>query len=133
MAMQNSVDGLRILPSNYTVPQILSRVEALARDKGLTVFAHIDFSGDAARAGLVQRPTGLVILGNPVAGTSLMLASPTVAIDLPLKILAWEDEGGKRWVGYNEPEYLQRRHHFPPELLQNIAAIAVLAAAAAGS
>jgi uncharacterized protein (DUF302 family) len=133
MSTQNSVEGLRVLPSSYTVPEILSRLETLARDKGLTVFAHIDFSSDAARAGLTQRPTGLVILGNPKSGTPLMVATPTVAIDLPLKILAWEDEDGKRWVAYNEPDYLQKRHHFPPDLIRNIAALAVLAVAAAGS
>jgi uncharacterized protein (DUF302 family) len=133
MGGQYSVEGLRIVPSSYSVPEILSRLETLARDKGLTVFAHLDFSGDAARAGLSQPPTGLVILGNPKSGTPLMVATPTVAIDLPLKVLAWEDAAGKRWVGYNEPEYLQRRHGFPSELIKNIAAVAVLAAAAAGS
>jgi uncharacterized protein (DUF302 family) len=97
----------------------------------LTIFAQIDFSGDAERSGLALRPTGLVILGNPKGGTPLMVAAPTAAIDLPLKLLAWEDEQGKIWVAYNEPEYVQARHGFPPDLMKNIAALGALAAAAA--
>lgn len=78
-----------------------------------------------------MRPTGLVIVGSPTAGTPLMVASPTLAIDLPLKILAWQDAGDKVWVGYNESSYLQARHHFPTELEKNIAALGALAAKAA--
>ena len=103
----------------------------MARARGLTVFAQIDFSGDAERSGLTLRPTGLVILGNPKGGTPLIVARPTVAIDLPLKILAWQDAEGHTWVAYNEPEYVQARHRFPPELLKNIAALGALAEAAA--
>jgi uncharacterized protein (DUF302 family) len=132
MSIENSVEGLRILPTRHSVTEALSRLEALARARGLTVFARIDFSGDATRAGLTMRPTGLVLLGSPKAGTPLMAANPTVAIDLPLKVLAWEDAQGKTWVAYNEPEYLQARHHFPPELAKNIAALGALAASAAG-
>lgn len=95
------------------------------------MFAQIDFSGDAERSGVALLPTGLVILGNPKAGTPLMAATPTAAIDLPLKILAWQDAEGRRWVAYNEAEYLRARHGFPAELLQNISALGVLAAAAA--
>jgi len=126
-----AVDGLRILPTQHSVPQVLQRVESLARARGLTVFAQIDFSGDAERSGVALLPTGLVILGNPKAGTPLMAATPTAAIDLPLKILAWQDAEGRRWVAYNEAEYLRARHGFPAELLQNISALGVLAAAAA--
>ena len=126
-----TVEGLRILPTQHTVAQVLQRVESAARSRGLTVFAQIDFSGDAQRAGLAMRPTGLVILGNPKSGTPLMAATPTVAIDLPLKILAWQDPEGRSWVAYNEAEYLQARHGFPDELKQNIAALGALAAAAA--
>jgi uncharacterized protein (DUF302 family) len=126
-----AVDGLRILPTQHSVPQVLQRVESLARARGLTVFAQIDFSGDAERSGVALLPTGLVILGNPKAGTPLMAATPTAAIDLPLKILAWQDAEGRRWVAYNEAEYLRARHGFPAELLKNIAALGVLAAAAA--
>jgi uncharacterized protein (DUF302 family) len=132
-AMSNNtpVDGLRVLPTKHTVAEILQRVVSLARTKGLTVFAQIDFSGDAARSDLGLLPTGLVLFGNPVSGTPLIAATPTVAIDLPLKILAWHDEDGNTWVAYNEPEYVQARHRFPPELTKNIAAIGALAAAAA--
>jgi uncharacterized protein (DUF302 family) len=131
MSSTIAVDGLRILPTEHSVPQVLQRVESLARARGLTVFAQIDFSGDAERSGLALQPTGLVILGNPKAGTPLMAATPTAAIDLPLKILAWQDAEGGRWVAYNEAEYLRARHGFPAELLQNISALGVLAAAAA--
>lgn len=132
MAASPSVDGLRVLPTNRPVPEVLERVESIARAKGMMIFARIDFSGDAARAGLTQLPTGMVLLGNPVGGTPLMLAAPTVAIDLPLKVLAWEDSTGSRWVAFNEPDYLQKRHSFPPELMKNIAGLENLAAAAAG-
>ncbi len=131
MASPDAVDGLRILPTQHSVPQVLQRVESLARARGVTVFAQIDFSGDAERSGLTLLPTGLVILGNPRAGTPLMAATPTAAIDLPLKILAWQDAEGRRWVAYNEAEYLRARHGFPTELLPNIAALGALAAAAA--
>jgi uncharacterized protein (DUF302 family) len=131
MSPNTAVDGLRILPTQHTVPQVLQRVEALARARGLTVFAQIDFSGDAERAGLTLRPTGMVIVGNPNAGTPLMAATPTVAIDLPLKILAWQDAEGKTWLAYNDAEYLQARHGFPAGLLKNISALDALAGAAA--
>jgi uncharacterized protein (DUF302 family) len=125
-----TVNGLRILPTKHTVAEILQRVVSLARIKGLTIFAQIDFSGDAARAGLELFPAGLVLFGNPVAGTPLIAAVPTVAIDLPLKILAWHEDGDT-WVAYNEPDYIQARHGLPPELTKNIAAIGAVAAAAA--
>jgi uncharacterized protein (DUF302 family) len=128
-----TIDGLIMLPTQHTVADILTRTVSLAQAKGLTVFAQIDFSGDAARSHLSMRPTGLVILGNPVAGTPLMVATPTAAIDLPLKILAFEDAEGRTWVAYNDPEYLQRRHGFPGALTQNIAALGVLAQAAASA
>jgi uncharacterized protein (DUF302 family) len=127
------VEGLRVLPTTHTVAEILQRVVALARARGITIFAQIDFSGDAERAGQPLFPTGLVLFGNPVAGTPLIAASPTVAIDLPLKILAWHDAAGATWVAYNEPDYLQARHHFPPELTKNIAAVAMLAQSAAAA
>jgi uncharacterized protein (DUF302 family) len=131
MTASAPVAGLRILPTQRSVADALQRVQSLARARGLTVFAQIDFSGDAERAGLALRPTGLVILGNPKAGTPLIDATPTAAIDLPLKILAWQDATGQSWVAYNESEYVQARHGFAPELMKNIAALGALAAAAA--
>jgi uncharacterized protein (DUF302 family) len=131
MSQSAAVDGLRVLPTRRTVSDILSRVVSLARARGLTVFAQIDFSGDAQRAGLALSPTGLVILGNPKGGTPLIVATPTAAIDLPLKILAWQDAEGKTWVAYNEAEYVQARHRFAPGLMKNIAALGALAEAAA--
>jgi uncharacterized protein (DUF302 family) len=91
------------------------------------VFALIDHSGEAERVGLKMRPTKLLIFGNPKAGTPLMLASPSSAIDLPLKILIWEDNQGKVWLSYNSPEYLKERHGLPQELMQNIAIVETLA------
>jgi uncharacterized protein (DUF302 family) len=131
MSTHAAVDGLHILPTQHAVPEVLRRVQSLAQARGLTVFAQIDFSGDAQRSGLSMRPTGLMIIGNPKGGTPLMAATPTVAIDLPLKILAWQDAEGLTWVAYNESEYLQARHGFPAELMKNIAALGALAAAAA--
>lgn len=128
----SSIDGLIVLPTHHTVADILTRTVSIAQAKGLTVFAQIDFSGDAARSELSMRPTGLVILGNPIAGTPLMVATPTAAIDLPLKILAFEDAEGRTWVAYNDPKFLQRRHGFPDALLKNIAPIGALAQAVAG-
>jgi uncharacterized protein (DUF302 family) len=133
MSTHAAVAGLRILPTQHAVADVLQRVQSLARSRGLTVFAQIDFSGDAQRSGLTLRPTGLLILGNPKAGTPLIDATPTVAIDLPLKILAWQDAEGHSWVAYNETEYVQVRHGVPPELMKNIAALGALAAAAAAT
>jgi uncharacterized protein (DUF302 family) len=126
-----TVDGLRVLPTQHTVADVLRRVQTLARARGLTVFAQIDFSGDAERSGLELFPTGLVILGNPKGGTPLIAAAPTVAIDLPLKILTWHDAEGHTWVAYDTPEYLQARHGFPAQLIKNIAGLGALAEAAA--
>jgi uncharacterized protein (DUF302 family) len=131
MSQSAAVDGLRVLPTRRTVSDVLNRVASLARARGLTIFAQIDFSGDAQRAGLALSPTGLVILGNPKGGTPLIVATPTAAIDLPLKMLAWQDAGGKTWVAYNEAEYLQARHRFAPGLVKNIAVLGALAEAAA--
>jgi uncharacterized protein (DUF302 family) len=131
MSTDAAVAGLRILPTQHSVAEVLNRVQTLARARGLTIFSQIDFSGDAERSGLVLRPTGLVILGNPKGGTPLMVAAPTAAIDLPLKVLAWEDAQGQIWVAYNDPEYVRARHGFPADLVKNIAALGALVEAAA--
>lgn len=124
-------EGLVTRPSHHSVDQTLERLESLLRAKGVTIFAVIDHSGEAAKVGIAMPPTKLLIFGNPKAGTPLMLAAPSSAIDLPLKILIWADAQGQVWVGYNSPAYLQQRHHLPPELLPNIAVVEDLAAKAA--
>ena len=123
--------GLVDLPSKHSVDETVEKLKGILQSKGVTLFAMIDHSGEAAKAGLKMRPTKLLIFGNPKAGTPVMLAAPSSAIDLPLKILIWEDAQGKVWVAYNSPAYLQKRHDLPPELIQNIAVVEALARAAA--
>ena len=118
--------GIVDLPSRYSVPETLARLQSILKEKGVTVFALIVHSGEAAKVGLEMRPTQLLIFGSPKAGTPLMVAAPSVAIDLPLKALAWQDGEGKVWLSYNAPEYLQQRHGIPPDLLKNIAGPAAL-------
>ena len=117
--------------SNHSVAEAVDKLKNTLLSKGLTLFARVDHSGEAERAGMRMPPTNLLILGSPKTGTPVMLAGPSAAIDLPLKILVWEDGQGKVWVSYNSPTYLQERHGFAHELLQNIAAVETLAAAAA--
>jgi uncharacterized protein (DUF302 family) len=118
--------GIVDVPSRYSVPETLARLQSILKEKGITVFALIDHSGEAEKAGLSMRPTQLLILGSPQGGTPLMVAAPRLAIDLPLKALAWPDEQGQVWLSYNSPEYLQERHGFPADLLKNIAGIGAL-------
>ncbi|HLB92937.1 MAG TPA: DUF302 domain-containing protein [Terriglobales bacterium] len=121
--MDNGIVDVR---SRYPVPETLARLEEILKEKGITVFALIDHSGEAEKAGLKMRPTQLLVFGSPKAGTPLMVAAPRLAIDLPLKALAWQDEKGQVWLSYNAPEYLQQRHGFPEALVKNIAGIAGL-------
>ena len=123
--------GIVVQPSNHTVEQTADRIKNILQSKGVALFALIDHSGEAEKVGLKMLPTKLLIFGSPKAGTPLMLASPSIAIDLPLKILVWEDSQGKVWVSHNSPAYLQERHHLPADLLQNIAVVETLAAKAA--
>ncbi len=116
--------------SNHSVEETLDKLKTILQSKGVTLFAVIDHSGEALKAGMKMLPTKLLILGNPKAGTPLMLAAPSSALDLPLKILIWEDHNGKVWLSYNSPEYLKERHNLPADLLQNIAVVERLAAAA---
>jgi uncharacterized protein (DUF302 family) len=118
--------GIIDLPSPYTVPETLARLQTILKEKGVNVSALVDHSGEAAKAGLEMPPTQLLIFGNPKGGTPLMVAAPSTAIDLPLKALAWQDAQGKVWLSYNSPEYLQLRHGFPAELLKNISGIGAL-------
>jgi len=123
-------NGLLHVTSPHTVGETLQRLESILAQRGVQVFAVIDHSGEAEKVGLKMRPTKLVIFGNPKGGTPLMVAAPTLAIDLPLKALVWEDEKGKVWVTYNSPEYLQQRHGVPEDLTKNIAVVGALVAKA---
>jgi uncharacterized protein (DUF302 family) len=124
-------DGIVDRPSRHTVDQTVEQLKAILQTKGVTLFGLVDHSGEAAKVGLTMRPTKLLIFGSPKAGTRLMVAAPRSALDLPLKILIWEDARGKVWVSYNSPAYLQQRHELPRELLQNIAIVETLATDAA--
>jgi len=123
--------GIVDKPSNHSVDQTVDRLKGILQAKGVTVFALVDHSGEAEKVGMKMPSTKLLIFGSPKAGTPLMLAAPSIAIDLPLKILIWEDAQGKAWVSYNSPAYLQERHGLPPELLQNIAIVEALVTKAA--
>lgn len=124
--------GLIHLESKRSVDEILQRLQTLLQEKNIKVFALIDHSGEAAKAGLAMRPAKLLIFGNPKGGTPLMQAAPTAAIDLPLKALIWEDADGQVRLTYNDPAYLQRRHKLPAELLPNIAGVSGLLEKAVG-
>jgi uncharacterized protein (DUF302 family) len=123
--------GLIDTPCNHSGDETVEKLKGILQEKGVTLFALVDHSGEAEKVGMKMSPTKLLIFGNPKAGTPLMLAAPSIAIDLPLKILVWEDAHGKAWVTYNSPAYFQERHGLPPELLQNIAVVEALAAKAA--
>ena len=124
-------DGLIDIPSNHSVDETVEKLKGILQAKNITLFALVDHSGEAAKAGMKMRLTKLLIFGNPKGGTPVMLAAPSIAIDLPLKILIWEDGQGKVWVTYNSPAYLQKRHGLPAELLPNISVIEALAKAVA--
>jgi uncharacterized protein (DUF302 family) len=119
-------NGIQHLSSPHSVQETLRRIESLLQEKGLTIFCRVDHSGEAEKAGLKMHPTQLILFGSPKAGTPVMVASPTIAIDLPLKALVWEDAGGKVWVSHNSPEYLQQRHNVPSDLVKNISAAGTL-------
>src|ERR1700732_4185210 len=114
--------------SHHSVDETVERLKGILQSKSVTLFATADHSGEAEKVGMKMCPTKLLIFGSPKAGTPLMQAAPSVAIDLPLKILVWEDAQGKVWVSYNSPAYLQERHGIPPDLMPNIAVIEALAA-----
>jgi uncharacterized protein (DUF302 family) len=114
------VDGLQTVVSHRTVADVLDRLEVLLSAQRIHIFARINFSADATANGLFLRPTELLIVGNPKAGTPLIVASPSSAIDLPLKVLAWTSDGHGTQISYNDPTYLQRRHGLSPTLVANI-------------
>jgi len=114
-------NGLVQIASRYSVEETVRRLEAAFAEKGMRVFAVIDHSGEAEKLGLTMRPTKVVIFGSPKGGTPLMVAAPSLAIDLPLKALVAEDAAGRVWVTYNDPVYLRERHGVPEELIKNLA------------
>ena len=118
------------MPCPQSVDQAVAKLKSILEAKGVKLFALIDHSGEAEKAGMRMPPTKLLIFGNPQAGTPLMLAAPSIAIDLPLKLLVREDAQGKVWISYNAASYLQARHGLAAELLQNIAVVEALAAKA---
>jgi len=124
-------EGIQTLFSNHSVDETVARLESLLAAKGVKLFALIDHSGEAAAAGLTMRPTKLLIFGSPQAGTPLMLAEPSAALDLPLKILVAESDSGRTLLFWNSPDWMQKRHELPDKLLAPLAAVEALANAAA--
>ena len=124
-------DGLIDIPSNHSVDETVEKLKGVLQAKGVTLFALVDHSGEAAKVDMKMRPTKLLIFGNPKGGTPVMLTAPSIAIDLPLKILIWEDAQGRAWVTYNSSAYLRERHNIPVELLPNVSVIEALAKSAA--
>lgn len=123
-----SPEGIIETSTRRSVEEIVEKLVELLQGKGITLFAVVDHSGEAEKAGMKMPPTKLLIFGNPAAGTPLMLASPSVAIDLPLKVLVREDKAGQVWISWNDPRYLGNRHHLPENLTENIAVIETLVA-----
>ncbi|MGA7106238.1 MAG: DUF302 domain-containing protein [Terracidiphilus sp.] len=128
----SSENGIIDLPSKHSVDDTVARLKNILSSKGVALFALVDHSGEAEKVGMKMPNTKLLIFGSPKAGTPVMLAAPSIAIDLPLKILIWQDTEEKVWVSYNSPDYLKNRHNVPEELLKNLAVIETLAANAAG-
>lgn len=123
--------GIVNTPSGHSVDDIVNRLTATLHAKGITLFVVVDHSGEAEKLGIAMRPTKLVIFGNPKTGSPVMIAAPSSALDLPLKVLVWQDAGGQVWVSYNSPTYLQARHHLPLELMPSLSAVETLAKAVA--
>jgi uncharacterized protein (DUF302 family) len=123
-------EGIRTLTSHHSVDETVSRIDSLLRQKGVKLFCLVDHSGEAASVGIHMPPTKLLIFGNPKAGTPIMLAAPSAALDLPLKILVGESANGEVLVSWNDPAWLQQRHLFPAELTANLRPAELLAQAA---
>src|ERR1700722_19306733 len=119
-------EGIIAIPSAHSVEETVDRLESILQEKGIKLFALVDHSGEAEKAGLRMPNTKLVIFGNPKAGTPLMLAAPTIAIDLPLKILIWEDAEAKVGVSYTSSEFLLNRHNLPSTLAGPLEGVAGL-------
>jgi uncharacterized protein (DUF302 family) len=119
----NSGEGIITKPSKYSVPETLHRLETILESKGIKVFALVDHSGEAEKAGLKMPPTQLLIFGNPKGGTPVMLAAPTAAIDLPWKALAWQDPSGQVWLSYNDAAFIQHRYGLNDEVMKPLAGL----------
>lgn len=119
--------GIADKRSNHSVDETVDKLKNILQSKGITLFALVDHSREADQVGMKMHPTKLLIFGSPKAGTPLMLAAPSIAIDLPLKILVWEDDQAKVWISYNSPAYIKERHNLPQDLLKNIAVVETLA------
>src|SRR6185437_7903687 len=133
MSTNGEIPGFVRLPSSHSVAATIDRLEASLKRRSILVFARIDFSGDAARAGLQMQPEQMLIFGNPKAGTPLMLQVPAVGLDLPLKVLAWEDADAKVWIAYNDPQYIVRRYGIEAALAANLAAVVPIVETAAAA
>ncbi len=126
------MSGIVSKVGTHAVDETVEKLKSMLQAKGITLFALIDHSGEAEKVGMKMPPTKLLIFGNPKGGTPLMIAAPSSAIDLPLKILVSEDAQGKTWISYNSPEYLRERHGLPANLLPNIAVIEAMVAQVVG-
>jgi uncharacterized protein (DUF302 family) len=129
---QVDANGIIEIPTNHSVDEAVEKLKGILTAKGVTLFALVDHSGEAEKVGMKMPATKLLIFGSPKAGTPLMLASPSCAIDLPSKILIRQDGQGKTWISYNSVEYLKNRHKIPDDLLKNIAVVEALASNTAG-
>ena len=128
--MSDPVNGVVTVASRLAVGNTVERLRGILIAKGLKLFAVIDHSAEAEAAGLSMPPTQLVVFGSPTAGTPLMVAAPSIALDLPMKLLVWEDMKGSAWISYNAPSYLARRHRLPAEHSAPLSAVASLASEA---
>lgn len=128
---ESDATGIVTIASAHSGAATTERLQALIHERGLTLFARIDFSGDAERVGLAMQFSQLVIFGNPTAGTPLMQCAPTAALDLPLKVLVWDDANGQTWLSFNSTEYLRERHGLPDDLMKPVNGVAALVGAAA--
>lgn len=126
MPKASAAKGITDKQSNHSVDEIVEKLKNILQLEGVRFFALVDHGGEAQKVGMKMPPTKLLIFGSPKAGTPLMLAAPSIANDLPLKILVWEDNRGKIWLSYNSPEYLQERHQLPADLVQNISVVEAL-------
>jgi uncharacterized protein (DUF302 family) len=130
-SVQEVANGISTVISNHSVDATVNKLQDILREEGAKLFALVDHSGEAESVGLKMRATKLLIFGNPLAGTPIMLAAPSSALDLPMKLLVWEDSDGRVWISFNEADYLGKRHVIPTELRQNLTIVSRIAAIAA--